>query len=146
MQLAQMGSAAVERNPAYTAGSAMRATPPRTAGPAHSSPPSAEQRPGSLHTPREPRASATKRCPTGETFLSHERFSSYIFGTHLSQHGAPSSGRWMRFGALEAFMRYRYYELARKKDRSAVLRVPLPADELRTGVVGETTQVGTEAS
>jgi hypothetical protein len=33
-------------------------------------PPSAEQRPGSLHTPREPRASATKRCPTGETFVS----------------------------------------------------------------------------
>jgi hypothetical protein len=28
--------------------------------------------------------------------LSHERFSSYIFGTRLSQHGTPSSDRWMR--------------------------------------------------
>jgi hypothetical protein len=49
------------------------------------------------------------------------------------------------FGALEAFMRYRYYELAQEKDRSAVLRVLLPADELRTGVVGETTRDGSEA-
>ena len=57
--------------PSYTAGSATRATRPRTAGPAHSTQ-APERRAAARLTAyaARARASATKRCPTGETFVS----------------------------------------------------------------------------